>query len=53
VYQSATGGLLVQGFSVSGEQAGVELPPGESLVEIPVALLAEALRNLGSDAPPQ
>jgi hypothetical protein len=32
---------------VSAGQAGVDLPAGESLVEIPAALLAEAVRNLG------
>jgi hypothetical protein len=37
---------VVQGFSVSAGQVGVDLPAGESLVEIPAALLAEALRNL-------
>jgi hypothetical protein len=39
--------VVVQGFVVSADQAGVELPTGEALVRIPAALLAEALRNLG------
>lgn len=47
VYQADSGNLVVQGFSVSAGQAGVDLPAGESLVEIPAALLAEAVRNLG------
>jgi hypothetical protein len=47
VYQSASGGLVVQGYIVSADDAGVDLSEGESLVEVPAALLAEALRNLG------
>lgn len=47
VYASADpGSLVVQGFAVSAEQAGIDVPDGEMLVEIPVALLAEAFRNL-------
>ena len=38
--------LIVQGFSVSAEHRGIDLPAGEALVEIPKELLAEALRNL-------
>ena len=47
VYENGTGSLVVQGFVISAEQAGVAVPSGEALVEIPAALLAEALRNLG------
>jgi hypothetical protein len=47
VYQADSGSLVVQGFSVSASEVGVDLRAGESLVEIPAALLAEALRNLG------
>jgi hypothetical protein len=46
VYISGRQTLVVQGYAVSAEQAGVALPAGELLVEIPVGLLAEALRNL-------
>jgi hypothetical protein len=47
IYQSPSGALVVQGYSVPVDQAGIDVPEGESLVEIPLALLAEALRNLG------
>jgi hypothetical protein len=46
VYQSGNGTLVVQGYVVTAEQAGLDLPAGESLVQIPTELLAEALRNL-------
>ncbi|MGW4944211.1 hypothetical protein ACWEOZ_21795 [Actinoplanes sp. NPDC004185] len=46
VYTSGSGTLVVQGYAVSAERAGVELPDGEILVEIPLALLTEAARNL-------
>lgn len=47
VYVSGSGSLVVQGYVVSPERAGIELPEGEMLVEIPAELLAEAVRNLG------
>ncbi|AGL20798.1 hypothetical protein L083_7288 [Actinoplanes sp. N902-109] len=37
---------MIQGYLVSAEEAQVEVPAGECLVAIPVALLAEALLNL-------
>jgi hypothetical protein len=47
VYVDADSGtLVVQGFDVSPSQEGVEVPAGESLVRVPVALLLEAARNL-------
>lgn len=46
VYKSASGSLVVQGYSVSPERAGIAVPDGETLVEIPRELLTEALRNL-------
>lgn len=47
VYMDADSGtLVVQGFDVSPSQEGVEVPAGESLVRVPVALLLEAARNL-------
>jgi hypothetical protein len=47
IYETGGDSVVVQGFVVSADQAGVALPSGEALVEIPAALLAEALRNLG------
>jgi hypothetical protein len=35
---------VVQGYAVEAARAGVDLPPGELLVEIPVELLANAAR---------
>ncbi|MEU8817894.1 hypothetical protein [Actinoplanes sp. NPDC048796] len=46
VYASESGTVVVQGFSVSAEQAGIDVPAGERLVEIPRELLVEAVRNL-------
>jgi hypothetical protein len=44
VYQSDRGTFVVQGYAVDAARAGVDLPPGELLVEIPVELLANAAR---------
>jgi len=41
-----SGTLVIQGFTVPAERAGIDLPAGEALVEIPFELLTEALRNL-------
>jgi hypothetical protein len=46
VYETGSGTLVVQGFAVTAESAGIDVPEGEMLVEIPVGLLAEAVRNL-------
>lgn len=46
VYRSDKGTLVVQGYTVTGDQAGVDLPDGEMLVEIPAELLREAVRLL-------
>jgi len=46
VYRSDRGTLVIQGYSVSAEQAGVDLPPGEMLVEIPIDLLTSAVRTV-------
>lgn len=46
VYQSNSGTLVVQGYPVAAEHAGIDVPDGEMLVEIPFDLLAEAFRNL-------
>ena len=39
IYKSDHGTLIIQGYAVSAAQAGLELPDGELLVEIPVDLL--------------
>ncbi|WP_084504356.1 hypothetical protein [Actinoplanes sp. N902-109] len=46
VYAGDDGTVVIQGYLVSAEEAQVEVPAGECLVAIPVALLAEALLNL-------
>lgn len=47
VYVSADSGtVVVQGYAVTAERAGVDVPDGEVLVEIPFDLLADAVRNL-------
>jgi hypothetical protein len=38
--------VMVQGFIVRPEHSGVDVPEGEALVEVPVELLAEAMRHL-------
>jgi hypothetical protein len=45
LYETDRGTYVVQGYVV-GPDAGVEVPAGESLVEIPAELLAEAIRTL-------
>ena len=42
VYRTNRGTFVVQGYAVTGEDAGVNLPDGESLVEIPIELLSQA-----------
>jgi hypothetical protein len=44
VYKTNRGTLIIQGYSVAGQDAGVDLPAGEMLVEIPADLLAQAAR---------
>nr|WP_239084056.1 hypothetical protein [Asanoa ishikariensis] len=46
VYDSGRGTIVVQGYIVTGDHAGVTLPDGEQLVEIPVELLKNAARGL-------
>jgi hypothetical protein len=46
VYETGSGTVVVQGFAVAATRAGIDVPDGEALVEIPVELLAEALRHL-------
>ncbi|MBB2942862.1 hypothetical protein FB565_002575 [Actinoplanes lutulentus] len=44
VYSTNRGTLVVQGYTVTPAEAGVRTPDGEQLVEIPIELLADALR---------
>jgi len=45
VYRTNRGTLVVQGYAVTAGSAGVDLPPGELLVEIPADLLRQAARE--------
>jgi hypothetical protein len=47
VYRTNRGTLVVQGYAVTAREAGLDLPPGELLVEIPADLLQEA-RDAGA-----
>jgi hypothetical protein len=38
--------VAIQGFAMSAEHVGIDLPDGELLVRIPYGLLLEAVRNL-------
>lgn len=44
VFSTGRGTILVQGNIVSPQSAGVEVPDGEQLVEIPHDLLVRAVR---------
>ncbi|GLY07884.1 MULTISPECIES: hypothetical protein [Actinoplanes] len=46
VYRTAHGSLVVQGGVVPGGVAGVELPEGETFVEIPLELLLDAAHRM-------
>jgi hypothetical protein len=46
IYQSDKGTLIVQGYALSADQTGLDVPDGELLVEIPIDLLAAAARNI-------
>lgn len=46
IYRSDHGTLVVQGYAVSADRAGVSLPDGELLVEIPADLLTAAVRAM-------
>jgi hypothetical protein len=45
IYESDRGTLVVQGYAISARQAGIELPDGELLVEIPIDLLTRAVNT--------
>jgi len=44
VYRTDRGTLVVQGYTVTADDVNMDLPPGEQLVEIPMDLLAAAMR---------
>lgn len=46
IYKSDRGTLIVQGYALSADQVGLEVPEGEFLVEIPVDLLATAAQHI-------
>jgi hypothetical protein len=46
VYTSDRGTLIIQGYTIPPSAAGLDVPDGERLVEIPVELLREAARLL-------
>lgn len=48
VYKTDRDTLVVQGYSFDPGQAGVEVPGGEQMVEIPASLLADYLRTTSS-----
>ncbi|MFI5895818.1 hypothetical protein ACIA5D_37550 [Actinoplanes sp. NPDC051513] len=47
VYRTDRGTYVVQGYALTAEAAGLDLPAGEQLVEIPAELLAEAVKAAG------
>jgi hypothetical protein len=47
VYSTSRGTLVVQGYRVSAEEVGIDLPESELLVEIPLDVLIEAARAIG------
>ena len=44
MYRTDRDTYVVQGYTVTAEAAGLDLPAGEQLVEIPAELLAEAVK---------
>ncbi|WP_307873210.1 hypothetical protein [Paractinoplanes ovalisporus] len=44
VYRTDRNTFVVQGYTVTAEAAGLDLPAGEQLVEIPAELIAEAMK---------
>ncbi|HUQ56909.1 hypothetical protein [Lentzea sp.] len=45
VYETENDTIVVQGFSVDTNQAGLEVPPGEGAVEIPRYILERAFNR--------
>lgn len=46
IYVTDKGTVVVQGYTVPAERTGLTVDDGETLVEIPLELLAEAIQNL-------
>ena len=46
VYRTDRGTLVIQGYAVAGEQAGIDVPAGELLVEIPADLIKDAAASM-------
>ena len=44
VYRTDRGTYVIQGYTLTAEATGLDLPAGEQLVEIPAELLAEAVK---------
>ncbi|MGK5684747.1 hypothetical protein [Actinoplanes sp. URMC 104] len=44
VYRTDRNTYVVQGYTVTAEATGLDIPAGEQLVEIPADLLAEAVK---------
>ncbi|MET0415042.1 MAG: hypothetical protein ABW022_03350 [Actinoplanes sp.] len=44
VYRTDRGTYVVQGYTLDAAEAGLDLAPGEALVEIPAELFTEAHR---------
>ncbi|WP_405849136.1 hypothetical protein [Streptomyces sp. NBC_01518] len=45
VFETENGTVVVQGFTVSAENAGIEFPPGEAAVEIPRDILERIFKG--------
>ncbi|MCO8275969.1 hypothetical protein M1L60_35865 [Actinoplanes sp. TRM 88003] len=50
VYGTDSDTVVVQGYEMTGEKAGVEVPDGERLVEIPVEVLLAAADEIRKQA---
>ncbi|NMO57811.1 hypothetical protein HH310_42445 [Actinoplanes sp. TBRC 11911] len=46
IYKKDQETLIVQGYALRADQAGLDVPEGEFLVEIPIDLLAAAARSI-------
>ncbi|MFC7279151.1 hypothetical protein ACFQS1_34755 [Paractinoplanes rhizophilus] len=47
IYRTERDTYVIQGYTVTAETAGLDLPAGEQLVEIPADLLAQAVKAAG------
>ncbi|HET8657656.1 MAG TPA: hypothetical protein VFM55_01505 [Micromonosporaceae bacterium] len=48
VYRTDRGTLVVQGYTFQPAHAGIDLPPGEQMVEVPFELLADCVQAVSS-----